>query len=101
MEKTFFHMPGNLLGHISDPRMPNQFKKFGMGLGKTKGFYIFLYIYLLRWDASSTCSTIGWDLLDGKSEYESQERVRRMAAVKWFSLAICLSAFVIYGFVAA
>ena len=39
--------------------------------------------------------------MEEKSEYRSQERVRKVAAVKWFSLAICLSAFVIYGFVAA
>ena len=35
------------------------------------------------------------------SEFDIVVRRRRAAAVKWFALALCLAAFVLYGFVAA
>ena len=34
------------------------------------------------------------------SDYDLAEHNRRIAAVKWFTLALCLTTFVLYGFVA-
>ncbi len=43
----------------------------------------------------------GWDSLKERIEYEMVKRNRRVAAVKWFSLGMSLTAFVAYGIVTA
>ena len=42
----------------------------------------------------------GWDNMNESIEYELAGYHRRAAAVKWFSFAICLTIFVVYGLVA-
>ena len=42
----------------------------------------------------------GWDNMNDGTEYEMAGQNRRMAAVKWFSFAVCVGTFVVYGIVA-
>jgi hypothetical protein len=38
--------------------------------------------------------------MNDRTDYDLVVRNRKMTAVKWFALAMCLATFVLYGFVA-
>lgn len=38
--------------------------------------------------------------MNDRTDYEIAEDVKKIAAVKWFTLALCLTTFVLYGFIA-
>jgi len=38
--------------------------------------------------------------MDDRTDYDVAENAKKVAAVKWFTLALCLTTFVLYGFFA-